>query len=75
MGRLPELAGQIKPVAVVQPSSNEEELGELEEPYPLIPEGQYDIAFIKKHKMPMCNNWRLITYWRIMDLGPYLVSS
>jgi hypothetical protein len=48
------------------------DLGEVAQPYPLIPPGEYDVTFVKAHKMGILRSQRLITYWRIIDLGsPY----
>ena len=48
------------------------DLGEVAKQYPLIPPGDYDVSFVKAHKMTILKSQRLITYWRITDLGsPY----
>jgi len=44
-------------------------LGEVEQPYPFIPPGEYDVVFVKAHAMNMYKGRRLITYWRIQDLA------
>jgi len=45
------------------------DLGELAQPYPLIPEGEYDVVFVKAHEMNIFRGKRLITYWKIQDLS------
>ena len=45
------------------------DLGEVAQPYPLIPPGEYDVGFVKAHEMPIFKGKRLITYWKIQDLS------
>ena len=44
------------------------DLGELAQPYPLIPPGEYDVVFVKAHPMKILGGTRLITYWKIQEL-------
>ena len=46
------------------------DLGELAQPYSLIPSGEYDVVFANKaHPMKFGKGMRLITYWKIQDLS------
>lgn len=45
------------------------DLGELAQPYSLIPPGEYDVVFVKAHSMKFGRGKRLITYWKIQDLS------
>ena len=64
--------------AVIQPQDTSTaddvdlDLGELAQPYALIPPGEYDVVFMNKaHYMTLFKGQRqrLITYWKIQDLG------
>ena len=68
------MKAMIKSVVIQQPEPTSIEapdidLGEVEQPYHLIPPGLYDVGFVKAHAMPIYTSKRLITYWRIQDLG------
>lgn len=45
------------------------DLGQLGATYPLIPPGLYDVVFISAHFMQIFKGKRLITYWKILDMG------
>ncbi len=45
------------------------DLGQIAQPYPLIPSGEYDVVFVKAHQMDIFRGKRLITYWKIQDLS------
>jgi hypothetical protein len=61
----------LKPDAFASESSEDVDLdlGEVAQAYPLIPPGEYDVVFVKAHKMPIKKSQRLITYWGIQDLA------
>jgi len=44
------------------------DLGEVAQPYPLIPPGEYDVVFVKAHPMKILGGTRFITYWKIQEL-------
>ena len=54
------------------------DLGEVAQAYPLIPSGEYDVVFVKAHKMSIKKSQRLITYWQILHpdhLGKTLIMG
>ncbi|GJL57812.1 MAG: hypothetical protein NPIRA03_06690 [Nitrospirales bacterium] len=69
MASLSQLHGQIKTAAVDY--TDDIDLGEIEDPYPLIPEGIYDVAFLKAHRMRIGKAPRLLMYFQICDPGQY----
>jgi hypothetical protein len=47
------------------------DLGERPKAYPLITEGLYDVVFVSAHFMPIFTGKRLITKWKIIELGEF----
>lgn len=61
----------VKDIAVEQTTVDDIDIGERPKSYPLIPEGTYDVVFVSAHYMSIFTGKRLITKWKIVELGEF----